>query len=54
MKFPGTWVDMETVIFSDVSQTQKEMLHVLSFVDVSFEFPDMCVPFEISMEVRKG
>ena len=30
MPFPATWMDLETVILSEVSQTQKDKYHMIS------------------------
>ena len=32
MPFATTWMDLETVILSEVSQTEKEKYHVTSFL----------------------
>ena len=32
MPFAATWMDLEIVILSDVSQTQKDKYHVISFI----------------------
>lgn len=51
MKFAGQWIELETIILSEVSQTQKgKRLHTFSCVDVAFESSDMCV----SLYIHRG
>ena len=32
MLFAATWMDLETVILSEVNQTEKDKYHMLSFI----------------------
>ena len=32
MPFAATWMDLETVILSEVSQTEKDKYHMISFI----------------------
>ena len=34
LEFAGKWIDLENIIFSEVTQTQKEKYHMYSLISV--------------------
>lgn len=54
MKFAYIWMDLETIVLSGVTKTQKDKHHMLSLIcEFYFESLDIWVLFEIPIEVRK-
>lgn len=54
IKSAGEWIKLETIISSEVTQTQKANVRCfLSPVDTNFESSPMCVLFGIPTEVIK-
>lgn len=53
VRIVGKCIKLGTIFLNEIAQTIKEMSHFLPFADVSFESLDMCVLFEIPIEVSK-
>lgn len=54
MKFASKQIKIETIILSDIAQTQKNKHHLFSLIcDTSLESLDMCISSGIPINVRK-